>query len=80
MNPTSDPVVESVETVNALILGLAPAFSLGQHYVMTSHAAGLQALNQSSAQQQAAIARNAVTLMACSQILAVEVATLPLKP
>lgn len=76
MDPDTNPVVTAIESVNALNLGLAPAFALAQHYAMTAHAAGLQALNQSSAQQQAAIARDAVTAMACAQILAVDVATL----
>lgn len=72
----ADLVVASVEQVNAFNLALAPAFALAQHYVAASHALGLQLIGQPAVQQQAATVAGAVTVMACAQILDVDMASL----
>lgn len=78
-DPTPSPtdlVIASVEQVNAFNLGLAPAFALAQQYVATSQALGLQLIGQPAVQQQSATLASAATVMACAQILDVDVASL----
>lgn len=69
METRRSPAVVSFGTDNA-IAALAPAFALAQQYAGTAHALTLEALQQASAQQNAAIAINSVTLAACTRILA----------
>ena len=70
-------ITESLEITAALNIGSSAAYALAQNYVGTSHALNLQALTQQHAQQEAAIATQAVATAACSQILATGAAELP---
>lgn len=70
-------IFDAIGDDTAFSLLPAPTWSLAHHYLATCQGLSIQTLNQSSAQQQATITLHAVTTMACTQLLATSVASLP---
>lgn len=67
--PVNNLITDSISQPNVLVVGMAPAVSVGMVYQMVGQAVGILAQNSTQAQQQGSNLMTSVSSVGCALVL-----------